>query len=332
MLHILYGWFWWTSTLGMWSYFYTVSTTVFSAYYGYKFVRYLFFSSKHKKKRSDQVFYSSSASLSEEEEEEERMSDTRQINNKTDNAEKHEHEEGGNATLYFDPAMDSPFSIGGNSTFSSGSFRGRAPKSFDALVSMVIRWTTYFAIGLLLLFTLIITGGVLITFLDKLQEERQIRSAYYQAVNECRDKQIQSEKIVNACRHAMREYEKSSLFGAIKKTFFEMVKSLDDCVWYLKSSPAAWLLLALGLFLFGCKILWPDRNENFPRYLKWLQRAGIPVGKSSTGLRRRHDPQSTYTRPASDSVYGHSAQIQIPNNGPKRVTPVQRARGKAHEH
>ena len=233
---------------------------------------------KARKKRDSYLYYSSTSSEEELEiQHEEMLHHHHLVDEEMDLAEKESWGNGGEEENTFGAHFDE-----------DGEDDGRMPMSFDRLVSNLTRVVTYACITTLVLLVLIIAGGLFITFLDKWHEERQIQHAYYQAVEECNDKSIRSEQILKACQSARREVGKSVVFGAVKKTFFEMVRSMDACVWYLKSSPAAWLLLAVVLFFFACKLMWPDRYDDsmIPRYMKWFHRARL----SPTSSDRRTTP------------------------------------------
>jgi len=268
MIELVYAWFWWTTSWGIWSYWYTCSTILFFFYYVVRILGYFFsFSPKRKKKRDSFLYYSSTSSGEEEEElgEEE--------NSRMDEEGNLEKESWG-----FGEIQDFEEQEEEDNTFSTqfeddDDTTSRNPISFDRMVSNLTRWMTYAFICTVVILVLIVTGGLFITLLDKWHEERQMQNAYYQAVAECNDKSIRSEQILKACQSARREVGKSVIFGAVKKTFFEMVRSMDACVWYLKSSPAAWLLLAVVFFVIGCKLMWSDRHDPFPRYLKWFHSA-----------------------------------------------------------
>lgn len=229
--------------------------------------------------------------------------------------------------VYSDISSDEEHEEEENSYDGSGAtFDDKLPMSFDTFFSKMTQWITYACAIMLAILVLIIFGGVFITFLDKWHEERQIQHAYYHAVSECNERSIQSEELLKACQNSRRELGKSVIFGAVKKTFFEMVRSMDDCVWYLKSSPAAWLLLAVVSFFVGCKLLWPARDENFPMYLRWIQRSGLSnlwkPKRSSKKYRKkrrnlsRSDP-GYQVYPVSPAVYyekGSSVHIPFSNN------------------
>ncbi len=305
MIELLYALFWWSTTLTVWSYWYTFSSALFLVYYAIKIVNYLFFSARKKKHRSD-LFYSFSEHEEEEETPFENMYDYRKRSSDSEKEITWSDED--------EDDNENAFCTGR----SGAAFDSKAPMSFDSVISTLTRWFTYVCLGSIILFVLIVFGGVCITFLDKLQEERQIRDAYYQAVAECDEKSIRSGEILRACQNARRETGKSSVFGAIKKTFFEMVRSMDACVWYLKSSPAAWLLLALGLFALACKLLWSDRNDKFPYYFRNLFHRRTPrrTERTPSPLHRSYKPDLATN---GYSIRKRFGEIEIPQNSLARV-------------
>ncbi|MHA1679756.1 MAG: hypothetical protein ACTSUE_02030 [Promethearchaeota archaeon] len=294
MIELIYAWFWWTTTWGIWSYWYTLSSVIFFIYYGVRILGYFFGSrsrsrSKRKKEEDIYLFYTPSSSSSEED----RMHDSYHIRKgehigTNDNEEEEYYDDD-------DEEEEEEYEEEKNEFDDPGAtFDGKVPMSFDVFFSNITKWIAYICIALLSIFVLVIIGGVFITFLDKWHEERQIQHAYYQAVTECNDRSIQSEELLKACQNARREVGKSVVFGAVKKTFFEMVRSMDDCVWYLKSSPAAWLLLASVAFFIACKLLWPARDENFPMYLQWIRRSGLSnLWKSKKNSRKKRRARRT---------------------------------------
>jgi hypothetical protein len=291
MIAWVYAWFWWTTTWGLWSYWYACSTALFFIYYGLKILAFLFSGSgKRRKKRKNRLYYSSTSSGEEEEHEEMHTS----YSDEEGNVSEKEQWDLQGLLSNGGGGGDDEFAESARFEDDEDLSSGGMPMSFDRMVAKLTKGVTYTCIGVTILLVLVVSGGLVITFLDKWHEERQIQYAYYQAVEECNDKSIRSEQILKACQSARREVGKSVIFGAVKNTFFEMVRSMDACVWYLKSSPAAWLLLAVGLFALACKLMWSDRNDHFPRYLKWFNRSGMKKPRRHEGRRRRGVKKAVY--------------------------------------
>ena len=159
------------------------------------------------------------------------------------------------------------------------------PFGIDLIIKKTTKMITYAFIVMIVFLLLLVLGGIFMTFIDKWHEETQNRDIYYLTVMECEEKEIQSEQIMQTCMKAKKELSKSILFGTIKSTFFELVQSLDDCVWYLKSSPAAWLVFGCLIFILVSKLLWTEKNEDDPNILKWIKRIGMM--RTNKGQKRK---------------------------------------------
>lgn len=167
--------------------------------------------------------------------------------------------------------------------------------SFDDIMETATRWAIYvvfaFAIGLVLF----LVGAIGLTFYDKWQEGAAVHKKSYEAHMECMRFNPTASENIASCDEHQRKADKSIMMYTAKHAVLELLKSVDECVWYLRYSPAAWLVLAVIIFLVTCKVMWPSdtvysargRGSQNSMYFRLMRQIGFHSDKKKRKSKKK---------------------------------------------